>query len=176
MRHKSRENTIFVQLDNPKLERAIARCAKRLGCKLVGGRNPTDIIAATYFIGVVDLCVLGPEGWDIYLSYIESLEKEVKVDDESLDKQLREWLQKPVEESPLVLIDRRNDFPTPDSAQIFRREPRDTRALFKTLEEKLAVPKSVRIFYCKAGDVHAITEIIEMEHQKIKRRKKLNED
>ncbi len=171
MRTESETNTIFVQLDNPKLERAIARCAKRLGCNVVRGRTPTALFEATYFIAVVDRNVVGSWGWDFYLSYVKSLEEEVNVEDESLEQELREWLQVPLEESPLILIDQENDYPIPDFTQVFHSEPKDIRRKFEAIEKEFPVPKSVRIHYCKPEDVHAIIETIEMEYRKIERNK-----
>jgi len=67
------ENTVFAQFDNPELKSELQMWANEHSCDISWGNDPSDIIAVPFFVSIIDRKLLGSEGWESYLEFIDKV-------------------------------------------------------------------------------------------------------
>jgi len=140
------ESLIFAKFDNDALAAALEKCAKRIGCSVFWGEDPSDIIAIPFLVGVIDRRSLGEGAWQSYLEYLEEVfDEKLIIDDGKIIE--------PKKESPLILIDGDKSFPEPNEIILNR--------------------SSVRFYHNSPDNILEITRLIETEHKKIQAAKQV---
>ncbi|MBC8180425.1 hypothetical protein H8E88_04805 [candidate division KSB1 bacterium] len=80
-------NTVFAQFNNPELKSALQKWANENSCFISWGNDPPDIIAFPFFVSIIDRNLLGSEGWEHYLEFIERVNdgQPIISDDENIE-------------------------------------------------------------------------------------------
>src|SRR4030042_2912663 len=136
------EKVILARFNNDALAAALEKCAESIGGSVFWAEDPPDIIAAPFFIGIIDRTLLGEKGWQSYLDYLAVVYdgKPLIIDGEVVHEGKGK-------EPPLILIDSDNSFQAPKPATLYH--------------------GSLRLYRSSPDNISEIIRIVGIEHEKV---------